>query len=262
MIKLFNYAGTKVNFINKINPEINNSNKKIYVEPFAGSGAVFFNLEKEFDAYILNDLDRNVICIFNAFKLGTYNQLLECKEYISNSFGDIKTDKEAYYNFRNSFNITHWKKNTVKEGFYLYILYNSCINSMARFGPNGFNQSFGKRGPKMTEEEFNTINLKLQKTTIYNIDFFELIGNIDLNECLLFLDPPYIEREVSYKTISSDFFNRFIEFCKNTKNDILYTDTDHFFLDFEKIYLRESMRNISPNRKEEFTVPEIMFKNY
>lgn len=262
MVKLFNYAGTKINFIDKINPEINKSNKTIYVEPFAGSAAVFFNLEKKFDEYILNDLDRNVIRIFKSFKESTYAKLIECKETVYDSFGDIKNDKDAYYNFRNTFNSTYWNSDETVEGFYLYILYGSCINSMARFGPNGFNQSFGKREPKMDEVKFNQIHAKLQKTTLYNLDFFELLNKIEDKECLMFLDPPYIEREVSYKTISTDFFNNFIVFCKTTKNNILYTDTDHDFLDFEKIILRESMRNISPNRKEEFTVPEIMFKNY
>jgi site-specific DNA-adenine methylase len=81
-IKIINYAGTKLKFINEINNEINKSNKLIYVEPFLGSGAVFLNLEKDSDEYILNDLDENVIRIFNSFKNGTWLNFLKCKRYV------------------------------------------------------------------------------------------------------------------------------------------------------------------------------------
>lgn len=114
MIRLMKYAGAKNDFTPIINEHINQSRKSIYVEPFLGSGAVFFNLEKHFDRYILNDLD-------NA---------------------------------------------------------------------------------------------------------------------LLFLDPPYIKRPVGYKTISPEFYGNYIEFCKTTNANILYTDIEHNDLDMTKIVLR------------------------
>lgn len=263
MNKLFNYAGTKINFCSLINQKIESTSKNIYVEPFLGSGAIFLNLDKKFDKYILNDLDRNVIRIFKSFKYGNYQQLINCAETIADTFGDIKSNKESYYNFRNAFNTTHWKKDTIKEGFYLYILYNSCLNSMARFGPNGFNQSFGLRQKVLSEHEFISINVLLQKAELYCVDFFELIKILNKEEqnCFMFLDPPYIEREVSYSTIDQNFFNRFIDFLKNTKCQYIYTDIDHNFLE-QKIVIREQMNNISPNRKQQKTFSEVMFFNY
>ena len=159
MIKLYNYAGTKIKYVDIINKEINNSNATTYVEPFFGSGAAFFNLEKSFDKYIINDLDKNVITIVNAFKNSDYTFFEACIDEVKERFGDIKKNKEAYYNFRNDFNKYVWNTNTITEGFYLYILYNSCINSMARFGPNGFNQSYGNRLRILNETEFNILNL-------------------------------------------------------------------------------------------------------
>ena len=262
MIKIFNYAGTKIKYIDIINKEINKSNATTYVEAFFGSGAVFFNLEKTFDKYIINDLDRNVITIVKAFKNGDYTLFEACVDEVKERFGDIKKDKEAYYNFRNNFNKYVWNTRAIAEGFYLYILYNSCINSMARFGPNGFNQSYGNRLRLLDETEFNNIKNKLENTEIYNLDFFDFKNNIPANS-LLFLDPPYFERQTkNYNIINEEWYNNFIKYCKNSNNDILYTDVDHDNLDWDKITIRERMQNISPNRRDEYTIKEVMFKNF
>lgn len=63
MYRLLRYSGSKLNFIDKINPIISESKAKHYYEPFIGSGAVFINLNKEFDSYHINDLDKNLIHI-------------------------------------------------------------------------------------------------------------------------------------------------------------------------------------------------------
>lgn len=151
MNKLINYAGTKIKYVDIINKHINKSANSVYVEPFLGSGSIFLNLEKEFDQYILNDKERNIISIFKSFKEADYDLFKTCEDIIVSKFGDIKNNKEEYYNFRNSFNKNVYLTDDITEGFFLFFLYNSCINSMARFGPNGFNQSFGKRFKTLTE---------------------------------------------------------------------------------------------------------------
>jgi DNA adenine methylase len=257
MIKFFNYMGTKIKYVDLINREINKTDKKIYVEPFLGSGSVFLNLEKEFDNYILNDKDRNVTTIFKSFKNGDYSEYENSLLTVKRDFGDIE-EKETYYNFRNYFNMEHYKTDSNLEGFYLFTLYNACINSMARFGPNGFNQGCGKRGKILDKREFNLINSRLSRAEIYNLDFFEL--NLPDNS-FMFLDPPYIAKEGSYETISEDYFKQFINFVTNSNNDIVYTDTSHDFLpNFNKTTIR-TMRNSSPNRIDEYTVSECMYSN-
>lgn len=263
--RLLRYAGSKLNYLEQINFIINKSNKTIFIEPFLGSGAVFLNLEKEFDSYYLNDLEYGIYTIFNtvANKENTYNEFIDFYNKVILKFGNIKKDKPAFYNFRNSFNKKLWKTNTKEEGFSIMLLYNSCINSMARWGPNGFNSSYGNRLYIPTEEVYNKIQNRLSKAIITNLDFFEFleINNFNEERCLMFLDPPYIKREVSYKTISNKFYIKYIEFLKSTKTDIVYTDTNHNDLEnFNKIILR-TMRNISPNRKSENTLEEIILTN-
>lgn len=255
---LIKYAGTKIKYVDLINEYINNTEGRIYVEPFLGSGSVFLNLEKEFDRYILNDKDRNVIRIFKSFKDADYELFKACENTILEKFGDIKKNKEDYYNFRNTFNKKIYLSDDITEGIYLYFLYNSCINSMARFGPNGFNQSFGNRYRSLTEEQFNSINKRLQKAEFYNMDFFDL----DIpNNSVLFLDPPYFYKQTkNYEIISEDWFNRFIEYINESKNEIIYTDVNHNKIDWERVSIR-TMQNISPNRKQEYTLDEMLYTN-
>ena len=264
MIKLLKYAGNKEAFTPIINTEINRTTKSIYVEPFLGSGAIFNNLEKEFDKYIINDIDPAICKIFTTIKNSNHSDFIEFYDKVLLKFGDIKKSKESYYEFRNSFNKKLWKTNTDEEGFCLILLYNACINSMARWSPNGFNQSYGNRIYLPIVEHWNSIKSRLERTEIHNKDFFELLADIEnIDDCIMFLDPPYISAPTSsYKTISSNFYKNFLEFCRTTKANILYTDVDHNELNMYKITLRENMRNISPNRKEELKAKEVMFYNY
>lgn len=153
-----------------------------------------------------------------------------------------------------------------KKDLLLILLYNSCINSMARWSPNGFNQSYGNRLYIPTENIWNDTNNRLQKSIITNLDFFDLIKYINeeshIDDCLIMCDPPYIKRETSYKTITNNWYIKYIEYIKNSSTNIIYTDIEHDDLPlFNKIILRE-IRNTSPNRKEEYTnLNEVILTN-
>lgn len=167
--KFFNYTGSKKFFIEdfkKIESYVKN-NTTIYIEPFLGSGICFLNTSNHYDTYIINDSNPYIISIFKAFKNFDYEYLIELKNKIFKDFGDIKNCKECYYNFRNWVNES-FNTDYIEYGFYYYFLANACINSMFRVGPNGFNQSFGKRFSIVSEREFNLIHNKLQKAEIYN----------------------------------------------------------------------------------------------
>lgn len=271
MIKLLRYAGSKDTFVDIINPEINKTNKTIYVEPFLGSGGIFINLEKEFDEYIINDIEPAIVRIFNTVKSTTYDEFITFYNKVITKYGNFKSTnpdlkdeyKQNYYNFRNDFNKKLWQTDSNEEGFALILIYNSCLNSLGRWGPNGFNQSWGNRLYIPDENSWNVIKNKLQRTRIYNKDFFEVLNYIDVDKCIMFLDPPYIKSpSFSYKGIKEDYYRNFINFCNTTKAHILYTDTDHDDLSFKKITLRDNMRNVSPNRTSELKEKEIMFINY
>jgi len=266
----FKYSGRKLSFVDEINSIYHNmffsidSKNLTYIEPFCGSASVFYNLTLPFADYVLNDLDPNVTKIHKTIKenpLSTYNDFLL---YVKKNWPSLK-DKETYYDFRDHFNKNVWQKNDPLEGFWLQLLYNTCINSMARFGPNGFNQGWGDRYNQISNMQYSYFHKKLQNVTLYNLDFFNLMKelNIKQEDQFLFLDPPYIRREAAYETISEDFYDNFMNFLKNHKGKFIYTDIDENQLNMNKLILRDSMNNTAPSSsKEDTCMSEVAYYNF
>ena len=133
MNKFFRYSGAKDKFTSLININIK-TDKKIYCEPFIGSGAVLFNLNKSFDKYIINDIDRNIIRIYKSFKNISYIYYKEVIDSIFKEFGkftynrrysdqeNAEKEKQNYYNFRNWFNsIIGEPKQKLKVFIYIFL---------------------------------------------------------------------------------------------------------------------------------------------
>jgi DNA adenine methylase Dam len=229
MNKFFRYSGAKDKFASIINANIK-ADKNVYCEPFVGSGSVLFNLNKNFDKYIINDIDRNIIRIYKSFKNISYEYYKEVIDSVFKEFGRFTDDrryisKEAgevaktnYYNFRNWFNSNHWNTDTELEGIYLHMLANSCINSMLRFGPNGMNQGFGNRCYMLDRTTFNNIQNILQRTEIYNGSYKDLLKE----DAFFFFDPPYASQASSYTGFSFEDQEEFLELIKD--KEYLYTD--------------------------------------
>jgi len=250
MIKFFNYSGTKIKYVKQLNSYINRTSKSVYIEPFVGSGAVFFNLERQFDEYILNDIDANIIRMYKTFKEIDYDYYLEVRGDITKTFGTFKkhdSAKENYYNFRNWFNETHFGKDSILEGLYLHVLSNTCINSFLRFGPNGMNQSFGNRDSVLTEDMFNSIHNKLSSATLLNKRYEAVLDASDVSDSCVFLDPPYFSQKSSYAGFNENDLVQFINRLSSLKGDYVYTDIlNGHNAHLNKSYLREIV-STSPN---------------
>lgn len=220
MNRLMWYSGSKINFSEKFNEIIKNESRPVYIESFLGSGAIFCNLEKEFEEYRLNDKNEDIITVWEFIKKYNYGDLMNIFKEVKEKFGDIKTNKESYYNFRNYYNSNYWRTDKPEKGGYLYFIINSTINSLARFGPNGFNNSYGNRLYILSENEFNIINSRLQRSILTSIDYTEL----NYDDSIAFLDPPYFERKSSYKENFSE--SKLVEFLTFLEKIDLYVYTD------------------------------------
>lgn len=253
MNKFFSYSGNKLKYINEINTLVNKFDCKVYIEPFVGSGAILFNLWNQFDKYIINDIDKNIIKMYKSFRNILYIDYKNQIEFIAKEFGDIKENKQSYYDFRNWFNENWYDTNTIEEGIYLHFLTNSCINSFLRFGKKGMNQSFGKRLYILDEQNFNNIKATILKTEIYNGDYKDVI---EYNG-LYFMDPPYFNTNTSYKSqFSEDNIKEFINIFSKL-NYVIYTDDlNEYNKDIENRFLLRKRINTSPNRKSNITNKE------
>jgi len=266
-IRIMRYSGNKFKFIpifQKLEAELT---CKTFIEPFLGSGSIFANT-KIYDKYIINDLNKEMICIFKAFNKYEYTDLLKAKEFIDKKFGDIKTNKSSYYEFRNWYNEKYHFTDKSIKGLFLYFIINSTINSFARWGPNGFNNSFGNRFYMMDETSYNLIKIKLKKSDIYSINANDIIEKYDNENSLIFCDPPYMDAKTSYtNNFDEAQLCEFLNLIKTSKSKIIYTDIQNKFnmdilSDWEMFFIKD-MINTSPNRKIQKTGKiEVFFKNF
>ena len=264
------YSGSKIKFSDEFNSIINNFSEKNYYEPFIGGGAIFANLHQDtifnsnsINEYHINDLNIHIMSIWNFIKHIDYSTLDKISKFIKLEFGDIKTNKESYYAYREYYNKSYHFTNDIMRGGYLYFLVNSCINSFARFGPNGFNQSYGNRLYQIDMEAYNVIQNRLQSTSLTNMSYDE----IEYKEnSIIFLDPPYFKRPSSYTSnFSNEDYIKFVDhIVKLTHNrKVIYTDIEDEYADkfFTKRFIR-NIKNTAPSSSGELIGREVVYTNF
>lgn len=237
MIRIFNYPGCKANFIQQLDPLVSraaNLGCSSYVEPFCGTASVLINCAGRTDFGVpmfqrlhASDLSREVLTILSAFRDGEYEALVRMYDSIRLEFGSIR-EKEAYYAFRDEYNRRYFGSGTVEEGFFLHVAARAAINSMFRVGPNGFNQASGLRGDSiaLTPSEFAAVKHTLSRTDLARMDYMKRFSELDSDDTLWFLDPPYELRPVqgSYHGESEFSGNDFISAVKSLRGRVIYTD--------------------------------------
>ena len=274
---LFKYSGNKAWISDYVNQLIAESHVDFesYLELFLGSGAVFLNLDRKFKQYLINDKSPWIYLIWRSFIGSSYTEYKEVLNYVMDRFGDIKKNKKSYYDFRDAWNHEFGSKCMVSSletvsltaGLQLLVLASSCLNSMLRFSSSGMNQSFGNRSYIIPESSWNEMKSRVARNIVLaNRDFQEFDFKLVKNS-VLFLDPPYVNREMTYNKVGFDL-EVFIEKVKDldSSNMVLYTDFDNSISDrlldygFTKHEMR-TMRSTSPNRKigNEVTGKEILY---
>ncbi len=223
------YLGNKSKYVPKIHSLISSRlNNAVFIEPFGGSGSISLYMSKYVKHVFFNEIDTNIFNIHNSFKNGTYTELNAIIEEVW-GFGDPHHIKEDFYTARNELNKKYFGSNTLSEGFFNWVISTFAINSMVRFGPNGFNSAWGNRGvgrlnssKKMNLEKFNEIKKCYENIELYNEDFTTFMDRF--NEGILFVDPPYIDMHSGTYTFSKTQYQNFLKRIKEWKDDVIYTD--------------------------------------
>jgi len=247
MLRLFRYSGNKLKLVPFIQELLLYREYSAYVEPFLGSGAIFYNIQPLFENYHVNDIDPVIVSMHTALRDHTFYEYEECNRMIDEQFGDIENDKEAYYSFRNS-----WNALSRKDWLQMLVLASCCLNSMLRFGPNGMNQSYGHRRLRIGRNEWEMMRVRILNARISSVSYDRAVPNNEPS--LVFLDHPY-PREMTYNRGFDG--GRFIEWLVNTEfhkgSTVVFTYMDGYFdmelrsAGFTKREFR-NMNSTSPNR--------------
>ncbi len=179
------WSGGKKDELKNIIPYIPN-NYDIYLEPFIGGGAVFFNQNP--DKAVINDVHKELTDFYTAIKNGNAGAIYDFMKSHPN-------DEATYYKVR-SYDNTDALDNAKR----FYYLRKTCFRGMLRYNSKGeFNIPYGRYKTYNFEEiknkEYETL---LKRTEIFNKSFEAIFNDYNNSNNFMFLDPPYDSEFTDY----------------------------------------------------------------
>ena len=154
-------------------------NYNSYIEPFLGSGAVYFAL----------DPANAIVSDTNSWLVDTYKAIQEDWERIVKILHKHQRahSKDYYYKIR-----AQNPRNIYTRAAKFIYLNRTCWNGLFRVNQKGeFNVPIGTKTKVIMEtDDFVEISKRLSRTLILNEDFEKVIDRAQAND-LIFADPPY-----------------------------------------------------------------------
>jgi len=259
------WAGGKKKIISEIASLLPKKGKKRLVEPFVGGGSVFLNLE--FDEYLLVDMNKDLINLFNIIK----NQSTEFIADAQKFFNGDHNQAEKYYDFRNQFN----QSDDPYERSLLFLYLNRHgYNGLCRYNKSGgYNVPFGKyKHPYFPNEELKYFAEKAQKATFVQGDFETAFFQLEAND-VVYCDPPYspINPTSNFTAYTGNSFTdedqqRLVGCAEVAKNKNIPTLISNHYVDFTRELYKDAtkkklfqvQRSISQKGKGRIKVKEIL----
>ncbi len=194
------WAGGKRRLLDKILPELPAG--KRFVEPFAGSAAVYLNAP--FESALVCDLNPDLISLFTIIQQQGDDFIGHCRDL----FIPENNTSEKYYQFREEFNTAADDRR--KASLFVYLNRHS-YNGLVRYNASGqFNVPFGRYlSPRFPEAEMRLFHEKTQavRTEFSAIDFQAAFDRI-LPGDVVYCDPPYapLSRTSNFTTYCGNTF--------------------------------------------------------
>jgi len=186
------WAGGKYRIANKVKQNLPNGSRLI--EPFVGAGSIFLNTN--FDRYVLNDINKDLINVFKYLKKDKKLFIKYCKQF----FTIDSNRKNSFIELRDLFNKTDDQR--LKSALFVY-LNRHVFNGLIRYNQNGkFNTSFGDyKKPYFPEKEMLYFSKKLKTTKLTSLDFSKIM-TIAKKGDVIYCDPPYVPISLTAKFVN------------------------------------------------------------
>lgn len=175
------WAGGKYGLIEQIQERLPEGNK--LVEPFVGAGSVFLNTD--FDKYLLNDVNPDLIALYKIVKARPKTFVKDAKTL----FVQSNNCKDAFYGLRSEFNQS-------TDPYYRSLLFlylnRHGFNGLCRYNlSGGFNVPFGSyTKPYFPEEEIFKFSEKSKKAKFVCEDYSKVFARARKDN-VIYCDPPY-----------------------------------------------------------------------
>lgn len=183
MRSFLRWAGSKRLTLNALKASCPDRIEGRYIEPFAGSACLFFDLQP--DRAILGDLNRELVCAMREIRRDVY-RVLECARR-------LPSGKAGYYRVR-ALRTSELCEAEIAARFIYLNRY--CFNGLYRTNLQGdFNVPYGppkagKRRPKIDEDLIVQASVQLQKASLQYADFEHTLSQAKPGD-FVYLDPPY-----------------------------------------------------------------------
>lgn len=181
MRSLLRWAGSKRQLLGTLQEYWDAANATRYVEPFAGSAALFFEIAPK--QALLGDVNKELIGFYRGIKKST--------SLVYELATSMKVDASTYYDTRQKYS---QENDPIRRSAYFFYLNRFCFNGIYRTNAAGqFNVPFAKDrvGRFPSWEEIEASVKQLRKATTSNRDFESLIQNQVNENDFVYLDPPY-----------------------------------------------------------------------
>lgn len=181
-LKIIRYAGGKDRTLKYILPYLPSREliKGRFVEPFVGSGAVFFALNPK--SAVLSDISKDLIDLYRGIKKDPLK--------VWKLFESFPSTKKGYYAVRS---IEIKEKDLVFKAARTLYLNRTCFKGMWRYNANGdFTVGYGGQDRRwvVDEESVVEVSRRLKNVTLKCSDFEAIIESCKRGD-FIFADPPY-----------------------------------------------------------------------
>ena len=178
------WAGGKTKLVPFIQFNLPAEPRKRLIEPFAGSAALSLSLE--FDAYLLNDTNPDLIGLYRILKQEKQHFIDFSRQF----FTPENNQESRFYALREQFN----QSVDLAERSALFIYLNRhAFNGLCRYNSKGwFNVPFGRyKSPYFPEVEMQGFIQKSDRIDILCGDFQTALA-LATDDDLVYCDPPYV----------------------------------------------------------------------
>ncbi len=259
------WAGGKKRVIGEILKVLPVKGKTRLVEPFVGGGSVFLNVD--FDEYLLIDMNKDLIALFNIIKNQPSQFIADAQIYFTGDYNH----PEKYYELRKQFNES---KDSYQRSLLFLYLNRHGYNGLCRYNKSGgYNVPFGRyKHPYFPKAELEFFSKKAQRATFLQGDFETAFTQIKSDD-VIYCDPPYspINRTSNFTAYAGNSFTdedqiRLVTCAEKAKHQGVATIISNHHVDFTRELYKNAdkreffqvQRSISPKGKGRVKVKEVL----
>jgi DNA adenine methylase len=293
------WAGGKGQLLNQLEayfpPQLKSGDLGRYVEPFVGSGAVFFRIYQKYPLLkcLLTDINPELILVYRTVKHDVEG-LIEKLAEIETRYLALNEEKrsEFYYQIRKKFNDQRhsiqyegYESSWIQRAAFTIFLNRTGYNGLFRLNSKGeYNVPVGRyKNPRILDaNNLRSVSRLLSEVSIHFCDYEEVAGFVD-DKTLVYFDPPYrpLSSTARFTSYSKDIFDdrqqlRLATFyrCLDAKGGkLMLSNSDPHNHDpeddfFERAYAGyqivrlSAMRNINRDPRKRGPLSELLIMNY